>query len=198
MQNEPLEERPSGLSRRSILALLATVAASPALASRTLASRSSWRRGMRGLTAAQGRPRFLHAAVALADGRLVVIGGYGVGEATLARTGGLPTASVQLYDPSRGAWYDLAPLSVPRARHAAALLPDGRIAVLGGVHTSPLASVEIYDPATNRWEAGEPLSQPMADHAAAVCGGQLVVTGGQNGVPAMHVPIVLAARPSQP
>jgi hypothetical protein len=198
MPNDTEKREPSGLSRRSVLAVLATVAASPALATRALAARTNWQRTVRRLTEGSGRPRFLHAAVALNDGRIVVMGGYGTSGAIQDRAPSPPTSGVQLYDPYRDAWYDLAPMQTPRARHAAALLPDGRIAVLGGVYASMLSSVEIYDPRTNTWEEGPSLPAPMADHAASACGDTVVVTGGQNGQPAILVPISSNQRPERP
>ena len=175
---------PTVLSRRNVLGAAAALAAAPLLAARAQAAppdRASLRRPH-----AVARPRFLHASVGLPDGRVLVIGGYAVGEATRARSVAAPLASVQAYDPRDDAWTDLAPLATPRARHAAALLPDGRVAVLGGMHAAPVASVEIYDPQTDVWSAGEPLPLPLVDHAAAACAGGILVTGG--GASAQLVP----------
>jgi hypothetical protein len=137
----------------------------------------------------EGRPRFEHAAVALPDGRVIVIGGYATSSLTRSRSAAGPTSSVQMYDPQQDAWYDLAPMNMPRARHAAVLLPDGNIAVLGGINTSPLGSVEVYLPASDEWVEAEGLPSPMVDHAASIAGNNLVITGGQNGSPAMTMPI---------
>lgn len=173
--------RPLGVTRRAVLGLAAVLSASPLFAPRAFASRSAWRRGPQaGEGRGRGHSRTLHAAVGLGDGRVVVVGGL---------CGGVPTASVQLYDPHADAWTDLAPLCLPRARHAAALLPDGRIAILGGVYGTPLDSIEVYDPRTEEWTEGGHLPAPMADHAATACADGVLVTGGQTGLPALLVSI---------
>jgi hypothetical protein len=124
--------------------------------------------------------RYQHTATALADGRVLVAGGYhldlGVGRGRLLT----PLAGVEIYDPARRVWYAVASMQTPRARHAAVLLPDGRVLVLGGYYLDPLATGELYDPRRNRWSDAAPLSMPRFDHAASLAGGQIVITGGMN------------------
>ncbi|MGH2837580.1 MAG: kelch repeat-containing protein, partial [Thermoleophilaceae bacterium] len=72
-------------------------------------------------------PRNDHTATALPDGRIVVIGG---------RVSEAPLASVELFDPSSGAWRTAGTMTVARYDHAATLLNDGRILVTGGRGTS--------------------------------------------------------------
>jgi hypothetical protein len=55
-------------------------------------------------------------------------------------------------------WESAGAMSTPRRSHAATLLEDGRVLVVGGIGESDsttipnyLANAEIYDPATNRW-----------------------------------------------
>lgn len=191
-----------GLTRRNVLGVAAAFAATPLFAAPAQAGQGLTRaaRSVSGpmpapvlpvvadLRATRARVRYLHASVGMSDGRVVVIGGYGVNAATLSRNASAPTASVQVYDPRDDAWTDLAPLLLPRARHAAVVLPDGRIAVLGGVHVNPVASVEIYDPQADAWTEGEPLLAPMADHAVSVCAAGLLVTGGQDGIRSLLLP----------
>jgi N-acetylneuraminic acid mutarotase len=73
------------------------------------------------------RARTAHSAVQLASGRVIVCGGS---EGLLSA----PTAidAVASFDPATNAWTDLAPLTTARAGHAAALLPDGLLVLLGG------------------------------------------------------------------
>lgn len=172
------------------MGLIASVAAAPLLVTQAHAARNTWQsrtRTLGRLPKSQVRPRYLHASVGLPDGRLLVIGGYTTSDEMRSRAPGAPTASVQLYDPSRGTWYELAPLRTPRARHAAVAMPDGRVIVMGGVFASPLTSVEVYDPSSNQWHEAPALPAPMLDHAATVCNGQVVVTGGQSGTPAFSL-----------
>lgn len=73
--------------------------------------------------------------------------------------GGTYTASAEVYNFNTKAWTKTAPMSVPRAQHGAARLPDGRVIVVGGVSNSigaPLKSAEIYDPASRTWSTTAP------------------------------------------
>jgi hypothetical protein len=62
------------------------------------------------------------------------------------------------------------------------MLPDGRVAVVGGMHDSPpsvTASVEIYDPNSGLWSKGVSMSTARVDQAAALlANGDILVTGG--------------------
>jgi hypothetical protein len=141
-----------------------------------------------------GFRRFLAASAVMKDGRILLVGGYDRpwSENSAAR----PTRSAVIYDPVTEEWFDAAPMEVARARHAATALPDGRIAVSGGISSRPTSSVEIYDPMTNEWTTGEPLSQARYDHTAACSGGNLLIFGGSGQsmlgeidiVPAMTIP----------
>ncbi len=83
--------------------------------------------------------RARHAAVALLDGRIAVLGGLGMN----------PTASVEIYDPRTNTWEAGIPLAQPRYDHSAVI--DGtNIYVLGGSSNSMLSSTEIYQTQTTR------------------------------------------------
>src|SRR5215208_4016007 len=80
--------------------------------------------------------RFDHTATALADGRVLVAGGY--------NSSG-PTASAEIYDPATNSWSAADSLDTARYDHTATALADGRVLVAGGVGSSGLsASAEIY------------------------------------------------------
>lgn len=84
--------------------------------------------------------RYMHKAVTLADGRVVLIGG---GDRTVFRN---TRSDVEIYFPSTGTWSSGARMEEARERFAAVLLPDGRILVAGGSNddsTNILNSVEI-------------------------------------------------------
>ena len=125
-------------------------------------------------------PRYGHAAALLADGRIFVSGGFSV-PAFL-----IPESSAEIYEPASNAWTTLKPMSVPRARHSATVLPDGRVLVVGGYdmvgvdEISPHASCEIFDPATGAWTKGPDMSESRFFHRAALVGSKVVVIGGTN------------------
>lgn len=85
----------------------------------------------------------VHVAAPLADGRVLVAGGYT----------GWPTqtylAPAEMYAPATNTWTAAAPLSAARAYGAAVPLAVGRVFVAGGASTpggAGLATVELYRP----------------------------------------------------
>ena len=81
--------------------------------------------------------RTQHATVALADGRVLVTGGLGVG------------ASAEIYDPELDTWTVAPDMVESRKRHAVALLDDGHVLIIGGDGEQGkgfLAKTELYAP----------------------------------------------------
>ena len=103
-----------------------------------------------------------HAGLAVVEGRLAAIGGYG--EATFTPT----SDTLRILDLASGEWRAGAPMPTPRGALAVAVL-DGRIHAIGGHDgTRSVATHEIYDPATDSWASAAPLAHPRNHHAAAV------------------------------
>lgn len=118
-------------------------------------------------------PRKNHAAVVLADGRVLVTGGV---DASLA-----PTAEADVFDPTSEAWSQARPMTTPRASHAATLLADGRVLVTGGA--AGLASAELWDPSTGSWHAAAMLDAHESHTSTLLPDGRVLVVGfGGNGV----------------
>jgi hypothetical protein len=183
MQNETENESDRSdcqtLSRRDVLAGAAAttlIAAAPALA--VASRRGAGLPPEKAATTHVPLRRYMAAAAALADGRVLITGGYD----RPWTDRGAPSAlgSAVILDPQSGQLTAVASMSVPRARHAAVALRDGRVAVFGGVGNHPTASVEIYDPRTNRWQVGDPLDQPRYDHTAVSDGHNVYVVGGSS------------------
>jgi len=113
-----------------------------------------------------------HRATLLADGRVLVTGGY---------HGGDP-ASAELYDPISGTWTATGSMIEARDGHAAALLRDGRVLVAGGDSYNPaphlLASAELYDPISGTWTAtGSMIEARWGQTATLLLDGSVLVTG---------------------
>jgi hypothetical protein len=122
-------------------------------------------------------PRDAHTATTLADGRVLIVGGF-TGE------GMPPLAEAELFDPRAGAFGPAGSLATGRGGHVAVRLPDGRVLVAGG-WVGPrryTASAEIFDPATGAFTAGPAMPGPRLGAAAvALPDGRVLVTGGEEG-----------------
>jgi hypothetical protein len=125
------------------------------------------------------------SAVLLADGRVLIVGGY-------AKTSGpYPTDAADLYDPSTGRFTPTGSLGVARADPSVTRLADGRVLVAGGrtwdgtssVGKFPLLlssdSAEIFDPVTGTFEPTGPMTGPRDSHSATLLDdGRVLLAGG--------------------
>ena len=125
-------------------------------------------------------PRFDHTATLLHTGQVLIVGG-GHG----SPTGDVPLASAELYDPAKKAFLPTGSLSTSRYKHGAALLPDGRVVVLGGVGLrlwqDMTASAEIYDPVTGQFIPTGNMNTArvkIRDAVLLLPNGKILVAGG--------------------
>jgi N-acetylneuraminic acid mutarotase len=74
-------------------------------------------------------------------------------------------------------------MASPRGQHAAVLLPNGQVLVIGGIDgRTPLATAERYDPAADRWvPAGRLMAARQQCTATLLPNGEVLVTGGYDG-----------------
>lgn len=126
--------------------------------------------------------RWAHSATALADGRVLVAGGRST--PAMAEPEEV-LASAELYDPATNGWTPAAPLQVPRAVHAAALLPSGEVIVAGGHPQDPTdlhaatPTAELYDPKTNGWTLTGSMKAAREEGGFTLLGdGTLLMAGG--------------------
>jgi hypothetical protein len=129
-------------------------------------------------------PRSGHQAVRLLDGRVLITGGM--------TTGGLGTASCELYDPSTNTMTPAGSMSVARICHGISLLPDGRVLAAGGfadwsnasgqfaqMLSTAQASSEIYSPGANSWTPGPTMASPRAGQShTTLLDGRVLIVGG--------------------
>ena len=135
--------------------------------------------------------RSLHAAVQLADGRTLLIGG--------ANAAGAAIAACEIYDPVANSFTATGAMASPRVLHAACRLVDGRVMVAGGTNTllpdvpsalaGALASVEIWNPANGAWTTVNPLGgRRLALALTRLPDGQIMASGGIQFAPVFGVP----------
>jgi hypothetical protein len=126
------------------------------------------------------------AAVALSDGRVLIVGGFAEGGLTEIKA----LSSAEIYDPATGTFSPTGSMTMGRAGCTATLLPDGRVFVFGGSY--PLLdsgqalgdSGELYDPKTGTFKAAGTLragqSYGRVDHTATLLlDGRVLIVGGQ-------------------
>ncbi len=122
-----------------------------------------------------GFARMQHSATRMNDGRVLVAGGNDT-------TTFVPTATVEIYDPTTNTW-SAGPV-LPggnRFDHAAVLLQDGRVMLFGGSFNSNSGfnSTLIYDPVANSWTNGAAMGAARNQPTATVLAdGRVLVVGG--------------------
>src|SRR5215813_13733368 len=117
--------------------------------------------------------RYSHTATLLANGRVLVAGGFD--------PNGSPSNSAELYDPATGTWSSTGNLNTGRGFHTATLLLSGKVLIAGGYGDRELNSAELYDPATGIWSNIGDLNAARDSHTAVLLGdGKVLVAGGYN------------------
>ncbi|PTL84158.1 branched-chain amino acid ABC transporter substrate-binding protein [Vitiosangium sp. GDMCC 1.1324] len=92
--------------------------------------------------------------------------------------------SAELYDPVAGTLVLTSGLSSVRDSGKVAVLPSGKVLVMGGIDPSSgingyFASAELYDPATGSWSSAGSMSIGRGSHTATVLtSGEVLVVGG--------------------
>jgi hypothetical protein len=124
------------------------------------------------LVAPMSSARTGHSAVALSDGRVLVVGGW---------TGSKATNSAEIYDPTTDQWETVDQMSDARASLISVLLQDSTIFIMGGGdgRLGNLSTAEIYNPFSAQFvKAGE--SQTNHYLATLLADGRVLMTGGQS------------------
>lgn len=135
-------------------------------------------------TSNMGSPRYAHTATVLADGKVLVTGGFGQG-GTDEEGQALPSPvldSAEVYDTATGAFTPTGKMNSVRAGHTATLLPNGKVLIVGGGNDStPLATAEIFDPATGTFTATGSLGTARTGHTATLLSdGRILIAGGSS------------------
>lgn len=119
-----------------------------------------------------------HVAVLLSDGRVLVCGGH-AGRGAALRI----HAEAEIFDPDRGQFHPTGNLSVPRHKHDAVLLPDGRVLVTGGASRGDesIFSTELFQPAPRSFKPGSAMHHRRFKHfrtSVLLIDGTVPVLGG--------------------
>jgi hypothetical protein len=119
-------------------------------------------------------------ATLLNNGKVLIAGGSNDEIAPAGRV-----VAAELYDPVTGAFTATSSMHSPRDAHAAALLPDGTVLIVGGdtgsnnQYAGSLASAELYDPSTGTFAAAGDMSVPRTGPQATLLrNGDVLITGG--------------------
>jgi len=111
-------------------------------------------------------------ATLLADGRVLVTGGY--------NSTGVTTEN-ETYDPAADKWTVNPPMKHPHAVHVAMLLQDGRVLAAGGDTGLglPGAEADVFDPVAGTWKAVGSMAQRREYfQGATLPNGKALVVGG--------------------
>ena len=117
-------------------------------------------------------PRGYHAAALLADGTVLVYGGFIRGGA----------GSAEVFDPTTETWTAVQPPIYGHAQGSATLLPDGRVLVAGTEGAT--RSAELYDPSTGMWTATPDMNQSRYGTPATLLPDGRVLVVGSISLPA--------------
>lgn len=121
-----------------------------------------------------------HTATLLKNGKVLVTGGH-----KDRREAMTVYASAEVYDPARGVFTATGNLAIPRHKHAAALLSDGRVLIVGGSdqrdRRSQYDSAELYDAASGTFKAAGHMQEPRYKIVSAIAtlkDGRVLIAGG--------------------
>ncbi len=132
------------------------------------------------LTGDMAEPRGVQTATALKNGKVLIVGGG---------SGHYPSQTVyrsaEIYDPATGKFTPTGPMTVGRHKHAAVLLPSGKVLVVGGSDNrdwrGKYSSAEVYDPGTGTFSVTGAMNTPrfkLPNAVVLLFNGKVLIAGG--------------------
>lgn len=139
-----------------------------------------------------------HTATLLADGRVLIAGGWGCGTAKgctatdAATTVEQQLTSAEIYDPSSGRFSRTGSMTAGHANAVATRLDDGRVLLAGGYG----ARADLYDPTSGQFSGTGPSFNLLAGDPTATLlpNGQVLVTGTSESGPSAELFDPVTAR----
>lgn len=132
-------------------------------------------------TGSMHSPRSAFTAVRLKDGKVLVAGGLSGGQYPFHKV----EATAEVYDPLTGRFTLTGEMSAPRYKQGAALLPDGKVLIVGGSNEDgrqyKYSSTEIFDPRMNAFQPGPRMKFPrykLLSGVTPLSDGRILVAGG--------------------
>jgi len=124
-------------------------------------------------------PRFNFTATLLQNGKVLIVGGLGLGSLAYI-------SECELYDPTTGTFSQTGRLNAARFNHTATLLSNGMVLVAGGQGSdgmggiTTLASAELYDPTAGTFSPTGSLNFVRANQTATLLSNGTVLIAGGN------------------
>jgi len=150
----------------------------------------AWQPGKHARVVAKLPTPVRYAAVAAAEGKVVIAGG--------SLPNGTASRAVYVFDPATHALRRLGSLPTPTTHAGAAplgeevLLVGGRSAALN----TPTARIVAIDPSRGRIRVAGRLPHPLSDAAVTALGHDVIVAGGRSDAPVAELASLTAARPA--
>jgi uncharacterized repeat protein (TIGR02543 family) len=144
-------------------------------------------------TSPKAIPRVHHTINLLPNGKVLVTGGRVIVE-------GLDrdfTRLTELYDPATETWSATSPMFDERAAAGSALLPNGKVLVVGGIYAgrSYHSTAELYDPETKTWtRTGSMSVGRFRPTVTLLPNGKVLITGGRGGNDGISAPYLASAE----
>jgi hypothetical protein len=111
-----------------------------------------------------------HTATLLANGKVLVAGGFSISSSYLA--------SAELYDPAARAFAATGSMTGGRVDHTATRLGSGLVLIVGG-NGPGTVSAELYDPAVGTFAATGAMIVHRTNHTATLLSnGKVLIAGG--------------------
>ncbi|MBK9504513.1 MAG: T9SS type A sorting domain-containing protein [Chitinophagales bacterium] len=117
-----------------------------------------------------------HTTTYLADGKVLVTGGY---------DGTQNLASAEIYDPATDTWTPTGDMDSIRFSHTATLLDNGKVLIIGGWNGGFLdyKSTLLYDPASGTFTHGPDMKYGRSGHTATkLNNGKILIVGGYSNI----------------